>query len=73
MNILGGEIQTLSSEHSSLLHLNRSIAFPLPSHNLGLSMLIQHLLIKQETEQKAQPQQIQLVIVICFNQEFSII
>ncbi|CAF4982279.1 unnamed protein product, partial [Rotaria magnacalcarata] len=25
MNILGGEIQTLSSEHSSLLHLNRSI------------------------------------------------
>ncbi|CAF4129766.1 unnamed protein product, partial [Rotaria magnacalcarata] len=25
MNILGGEIQTLSREHSSLLHLNRSI------------------------------------------------
>ncbi|CAF1437365.1 unnamed protein product, partial [Rotaria magnacalcarata] len=25
MNILAGEIQTVSREHSSLLHLNRSI------------------------------------------------
>ncbi|CAF4938647.1 unnamed protein product, partial [Rotaria socialis] len=25
MNILAGEIQTLNREHSSLLHLNRSI------------------------------------------------